>query len=146
MFCLFPNIQVMCWSCDNTLYKMNILENCFFQISSYSHAYVGMIYEKTKGQVPLGPLSETKGTEKRATKNAQLVLQYCYKTSWVVVLRVFPPTFTPVNNLICCQTGLMWVVKREALLFNSFFSNVAGQVARVLLHVFFRFYLNITLK
>ena len=67
----------MCWSCDNTLYKMNILENCFFQMSSYSHAYVGIIYEKTKGQVPLGPLSETKtyklkrhgktGNKKRAT-------------------------------------------------------------------------------
>ena len=77
MFCLFPNIQVMGWSCDNTLYKMNILENCFFQISSYSHAYVGIIYEKTKGQVPLGPLAETKtyklkrhgktGNKKRAT-------------------------------------------------------------------------------
>ena len=38
----------------------------------------------------------------------------------------------------------MWVVKRETLLFNSFFSNVAGQVARFLLPVFP--YLNITLK
>ena len=37
-------------SCDNTL------GNCFFQISSYSRAYVREIYEKTKGQVPLGPL------------------------------------------------------------------------------------------
>ena len=35
----------------------NILENCFFQISSYSRAYVSwMIYKKTKGQIPLGPL------------------------------------------------------------------------------------------
>ena len=38
-------------SCDNTL------ENCFFQISSHSLANVCIIYEKTKGQVPLGPLS-----------------------------------------------------------------------------------------
>ena len=32
-------------ACDDTL------ENCFFQISSYSHAYASLIYEKTKGQV-----------------------------------------------------------------------------------------------
>ena len=37
-------------SCDNTL------GNCFFQISFYSLAYVRIIYEKTNGQVPLGPL------------------------------------------------------------------------------------------
>ena len=37
-------------SCDNTL------ENCFFQFSSYSRACVCIIYEKKKGQVPLGPL------------------------------------------------------------------------------------------
>ena len=37
-------------SCDNNL------ENCFFPISSYSRAHVRIIYEKTKGQVPLGPL------------------------------------------------------------------------------------------
>ena len=34
----------------------NIPENCFFEMSSYSRAYVRIIYEKTKGQVPLGPL------------------------------------------------------------------------------------------
>ena len=37
-------------SCDNTL------ENCFFQISSYSRAYLRVISEKTMGQVRLGPL------------------------------------------------------------------------------------------
>ena len=37
-------------SCDNTL------ENCFFQLSFYSRSFVRIIYEKTKGQVPLGPL------------------------------------------------------------------------------------------
>ena len=37
-------------SCDNTL------ENCFFQISSYFCAYIGIIYEKRESQVPLGPL------------------------------------------------------------------------------------------
>ena len=36
--------------------RANTLENCFFQISSYSPAYLRIIYEKTKGQVPLGPL------------------------------------------------------------------------------------------
>ena len=34
----------------------NTLENFFFQISSYSRAYVRINYEETKGQVPLGPL------------------------------------------------------------------------------------------
>ena len=37
-------------SCDNTL------GNCFFQIRPYSRAYLRIIYEETKGQVPLGPL------------------------------------------------------------------------------------------
>ena len=44
--------------------------------------------------------------------------------------------FKPVNNLICCKTGLMWVVKRATSLFNSFCSNNARQVARLLLPVF----------
>ena len=46
MYVLFSQYR----SCDNTL------ENCFFQISFYSLAYVRIIYEKTKVQVPLGPL------------------------------------------------------------------------------------------
>ena len=77
-----------------------------------------------------------KGTEKRTTKNVQLVLQHCCKTSWIAMLRILPPMFKPVNNLICCQTGLMWVVKHTTLLFNSFWSNVARQVAHFLLPVF----------
>ena len=52
------------------------------------------------------------------------------------MLRVLPPMFKPVNNLICCKTGLMWVVKRAISLFNSFCSSVARQVARPLLPVF----------
>ena len=47
-----------------------------------------------------------------------------------------PPMFKPVNNPICCKTGLMWVVKRATSLFNSFCNNVAKQVARFLLPVF----------
>ena len=52
------------------------------------------------------------------------------------MLRVLPPKFKPVNNLICCKTGFMWMVKRATSLFNSFCSNVAKQVARFLLPVF----------
>ena len=61
----------------------------------------------------------------------QLVLQHSCKTSWIVMLRVLPLTFKPVNNLICSKTGLMWVVKRATSL-NSFCSNVARQVAQFL--------------
>jgi len=41
------------------------------------------------------------------------------------MLRVLPPTFKPVNNLICCKTG-----SGATSLFNLFCSNVARQVAR----------------
>ena len=34
----------------------NTLEDCFFEISFYSRAYVRIIYEKINGQVSLGPL------------------------------------------------------------------------------------------
>ena len=54
----------------------------------------------------------------------QLVLQHCFKTSWIAMLRVLPPMFKPVNNLICCKTFV------ATSLFNSFRSNVARQVAR----------------
>ena len=51
-------------SCDN------ILKNCFFQISSYSSAYVRIIYEKTKGQVPLGPLLGKQRSQEKSIANA----------------------------------------------------------------------------
>ena len=35
------------------------------------------------------------------------------------MLRVLPITFKPVNNLICCKTVLIWVVKRATSLFHS---------------------------
>ena len=41
MFCLISQ----CRSCDNTQ------KSCSIQISSYSHANVRIIYEKTKGQI-----------------------------------------------------------------------------------------------
>ena len=52
-------------------------------------------------------------------------------------LRVLLPTFKPVlkNNLICCKTGFMRVVKSALSLFNSLCCNVAKQVARCLLPV-----------
>ena len=50
-----------------------------------------------------------KGTEKRATKNVQLVLQHCCKTRWIAMLHVLPPIFKPVNNLICCKTGFAFL-------------------------------------
>ena len=54
----------------------------------------------------------------------------------IAMMRFLPPTFKPVNNLICCMSGLMWVVKRATQLFNSFCYNVARQVVRFLLLVF----------
>ena len=46
------------------------------------------------------------GTKKRATKNVQLVLQHCWKTSWIAMLRVLPATFKPVWQQIRLLTGL----------------------------------------
>ena len=89
-----------------------------------------------------------KGAEKRATKNEQLVLQHCCKTSSIAMLRVLPPMFKPVNKLICCKRGLMLVEKRAISLFNSFYSKVAKQVARFLLlvlpHLYHRTCINIS--
>ena len=43
---------------------------------------------------------------KTSKKNVQLVLQRCCRKA---MLRVLPPTFKPVNDIICYKTGLMWV-------------------------------------
>ena len=48
----------------------------------------------------------------------------------------FTTLIKPVNNLICCKTGFIWVVKRATSLFNWFCSNVTKQVGRFLLPVF----------
>ena len=69
---------------------------------------------------------------KRATETCNLfcnIADHSCKTSWIAMLRVLPPIFKSLNNLICCQIGLMWVVKRATLLFNSFCRNAARQVA-----------------
>ena len=52
--------------------------------------------------------------------NVKLVLQHCC---------VLQPLFKPVNNQICCKSGLLWLVKRATYLLDSFCSNVARQVA-----------------
>ena len=57
-------------------------------------------------------------------KNVQLVLQHCCTTSWKAMLCVLLTAFKPDNNLICCKTGLMWLVKRATSLFNSFRSRI----------------------
>ena len=54
------SLYVLCFqekSCHNTL------GNCFFQISFHSRAYVRIIYEQTKGQVPPGPLLRKQNTQ-----------------------------------------------------------------------------------
>ena len=47
---------------------------------------------------PLGTLEDT---EKSATKNMQLLLQHCCKTSWLEMLRVLPLT----SNMLCNKSG-----------------------------------------
>ena len=42
---------------------------CFFQISSYSRAFVRIIYEKTKGRVPLGPLLGKQRSQEKSIAN-----------------------------------------------------------------------------
>ena len=84
----------------------------------------------------LKPVTLLKDTEKRATKTCTCFATLLQNDLRIAMLDVLPPTFKPVNNLTCCNTGLMWVVKRATLLFNSFCSNVATQVARFLLPVF----------
>ena len=54
MFCFLSTGHVIIY---------NTLENCFFQILSYSRAYLRIIYEKTKGQVPLEPLLGKQNTQ-----------------------------------------------------------------------------------
>ena len=49
LVCFVSPIQVKWYTC-------NTLENCFFQISSFSHTHVRITYEKTSGEVLLGPV------------------------------------------------------------------------------------------
>ena len=36
------------------------------------------------------------------------------------MLRVLPPSFKPVNNLICCNAGLIWVENAQHRYSSSF--------------------------
>ena len=60
-------------------------------------------------------------------------LQHCCKMNWTAKLHVLQPTFEPVLYQIRLQGFFSWVVKRAALLFNSFCSNAAKQVSCFLL-------------
>ena len=62
-------------------------------------------------------------------------LQHCCKMNWTAKLHVLQPTFETVLHEIRLQGFFSWVVKRAALLFNSFCSNAAKQVACFLLPV-----------
>ena len=35
------------------------------------------------------------------------------------MLHLFKPTFKPVDNLICCKTGMMWVIKPATSLYST---------------------------
>ena len=52
------------------------------------------------------PQERTKGAEKRATKNMQLVLQYCWKTGWIAILARFITDIKPVLQQISLLRGL----------------------------------------
>ena len=80
----------------------------------------------------------TKGTEKRATTNMQLVLQHCSETSCEATLRVFPPS----SSMSCTKSGCWqvwtWVVKRATSLFNSRFAAMLQNKLYVFCCPFFR--------
>ena len=80
----------------------------------------------------------TKGTEKRATKNMQFVLQHCSETSCKATLRVLPPS----SNMSCTKSGCWqvwtWVVKRATSLFNSRFAAMSQNKLYVFCYPFFR--------
>ena len=65
-----------------------------------------------------------KASVKRATKRCNLFNEF--KSDGAR----FAPTFKPVNNLICCWTGLMRMLKRAHRYSSSFCSNVVRQVRR----------------
>ena len=75
----------------------------------------------------------------KARKNGQKKLTTCLATLLKNelnsdVLRVLPPAFKPVNNLICCKTGLMWVVIKTR---NIAIQLVLQQCCKDKLYVFY---------
>ena len=49
------------------------------------------------------------------------------------MLHLFQPTFKPVDNLICCKTGLMWVIKPATSLYSTPFQAMLQDNLRVFL-------------
>ena len=60
----------------------------------------------------------------------QLVLQHCYKTSGMVMLRFLPPHQLAVFQKIRQRTGSNMGGKTRNIAFQPFCSHVAKQVAR----------------
>ena len=54
------------------------------------------------------------------------------------MLHVLPPLLKPANNLICCKTGLMWVVKRATSLYSTRFAAKLQNRLHVFCCPFFR--------
>ena len=59
--------------CDNTL------ENCFLQITFNSRAYLRIIYEEIKGQVPVGPLLGKQNIQVKEVYWLNILLMVKYK-------------------------------------------------------------------
>ena len=51
------------------------------------------------------------------------------------MLLSLPPTFKPVNSLICCKTGLMWVIKRATYLATLLYNKLNSDIARFATHI-----------
>ena len=66
-------LQYICMFCFPNTYSRELF---FFQISSYARAYVGIIYEKTEGQVPLGPLFGKQNIQAKEVYSLSLTGRY----------------------------------------------------------------------
>ena len=81
-----------------TLVVSKVLGGFFFSSETVNYRLIGNCSDgadrkfEVSEQLPWFHRSVLKGTEKRATKNVQLVLQHCCKTSWIPMSRVLPPT------------------------------------------------------
>ena len=115
------NLLHVCLSVPSFLFAVLFI-SCFNLLSCYFYDSLNLLAVPATWILIKFVTQLLQGTGKRATKNVQLVLQHCCKTSWIAMLYVLPPVFKPVNKLICCKTGLMWVVKRAISLFNSSFA------------------------
>ena len=84
------------------LSKLNFGETCLRADVSYS-ACKGPFSAFNKGN----KRRLHAGNGETGNKNMQLALQHCCKMRWKALLRVLPPTFKRVNNLIWCKTRLV---------------------------------------